>query len=54
MVHIWRALVDDPRQAVEAHFGAIMLELLKEMGGRLWRNRQAACTAMLDLLQGRR
>ena len=50
-MHIWRSLVDDPRKAVDEHFGAIMGELLREMGGRLWRNRQAACTAMADLLQ---
>ena len=24
------------------------------MGGRLWRNREASCTALSDLLQGRR
>ena len=50
-MHIWRSLVDDPRKAVDEHFGAIMGELLREMGGRLWRNRQAACTGMADLLQ---
>ena len=54
MGHIWRSLVDDPKKTVDAHFGAIMSELLREMGGRLWRNRQAACAALSDLLQGRR
>ena len=28
--------------------------LLQEMGGRLWRNREASCNALSDLLQGRR
>ncbi|KXZ47233.1 hypothetical protein GPECTOR_37g239 [Gonium pectorale] len=36
------------------HFGAILTDLLREMGGRLWRNRQAACSAAADLMQGRR
>ena len=30
------------------------VHLLQEMGGRLWRSREASCTAMADLLQGRR
>lgn len=51
MVHIWRSLVDDPRKAVDEHFGAIMAELLREMGGRLWRNRQAAASGLADLMQ---
>lgn len=52
MVLIWRALIDDPKRTVDAHFDAIMVELLKEMGGRLWRSRQAACGALADLIQG--
>jgi len=28
--------------------------ILQEMGGRLWRNREASCNALSDLLQGRR
>ena len=27
---------------------------MQEMGGRLWRNREASCNALSDLLQGRR
>ncbi|GFR47108.1 hypothetical protein Agub_g8793, partial [Astrephomene gubernaculifera] len=54
MVAIWRALVDDPRVTLDKHFPAIMSDLLREMGGRLWRNRQAACGAAEGLLQGRR
>lgn len=51
MGHIWRALVPEPRRALEAHFGAVAAELLREMGGRLWRSREAACAALADLLQ---
>lgn len=54
MVLIWRSLVDDTRKTMDTHFAAIIKELLQEMGGRLWRNRQAACAALADLLQGRR
>ena len=41
-------------QALEEHFSAVMADLLKEAGGRLWRNRQASCAAIADLLTGRR
>ncbi|KAK9850611.1 hypothetical protein WJX84_005115 [Apatococcus fuscideae] len=54
MVHIWRALIDNPKKTVDENFDAIATELLKEMGGRLWRNREASCSAMTDLIQGRR
>ncbi|KAK9810293.1 hypothetical protein WJX72_008148 [[Myrmecia] bisecta] len=54
MAHIWRALVAEPKKTVDEHFDAIVAELLKEMGGRLWRNREASCLALSDLLQGRR
>lgn len=51
MIHIWRALIDNPKQAVDEHFAAIVKEVLTEMGGRLWRNREAACSALSDLVQ---
>ncbi|KAJ9518457.1 hypothetical protein QJQ45_018491 [Haematococcus lacustris] len=54
MAAVWKGLVDDPKAAVDAAFPAIMADLLKELGGRLWRSRQAAAAAMADLLQGRR
>ncbi len=40
--------------SVDEHFDPIMAELLKEIGGRLWRSRQASCLALADLLVGRR
>ena len=51
MSHIWAALVPEPRTALDAHFGAIADELLREMGGRMWRNREAAALGLADLLQ---
>ena len=40
-------------QVVDEHFTAIVKEVLTEMGGRLWRNREAACSALSDLMQVR-
>ncbi|CAK0785632.1 hypothetical protein CVIRNUC_008843 [Coccomyxa viridis] len=54
MTHIWRTLIDNPKEVVDEHFTAIVKEVLAEMGGRLWRNREAACSALSDLMQGRR
>ena len=51
---IWAALVTDPRAAVDEHFDAIVRDLLKDLGGRLWRSREAAAAALADALQGRR
>lgn len=53
MTMIWKVLLADPRKAVDEHYKAILDELLKEMGGKLWRNREAACNALADLVQGR-
>lgn len=53
MSAIWRALVPEPRAAIERHWDAIAGELLKEIGGRLWRNREAACLGLAELLQVR-
>lgn len=54
MIAIWHQLVDDPRATIDAHFDAIAKELLREMGGRLWRSRQTSAAGLADLLQGRR
>jgi hypothetical protein len=51
MQAIWQALVDNPREALDANFDAVMKELLKEIGNRLWRNRESACLAIADLMQ---
>ncbi|PYI09032.1 proteasome component [Aspergillus sclerotiicarbonarius CBS 121057] len=51
---IWRALVKNPMEVIEAHFDEIINDLLRSMlAGREWRVRQASCTAIADLLQGR-
>ena len=51
---IWQAVVDDPKAAVDTNFGAIMEELLTEVGGRQWRTRQSSALALAELLSGRR
>ncbi|KAK5796780.1 hypothetical protein VI817_006064 [Penicillium citrinum] len=52
---IWQALVKDPTVVVDTHFDSIMQDLLKSMlSGREWRARQASCTAVADLVSGRR
>ena len=51
---IWQALVKDPTAVVTSHFDEIMEDLLKSMmAGREWRVRQASCSAIADLIQGR-
>ena len=51
---IWQAVVDDPKTAVDAHFAAVMEDLLTECGSRTWRSRQSAASALAELLSGRR
>ena len=51
---IWEQVVDDPRAAVDAHFAAIMEELLAECGSRTWRARQSSAGALAELVSGRR
>ncbi|KAH6608498.1 proteasome component ecm29 [Trichoderma cornu-damae] len=52
MNDIWKALVKDPKKVMDAHFDAIMEELLKSILGREWRMREASCAAISDLLTG--
>ncbi|CAI5535091.1 unnamed protein product [Closterium sp. Naga37s-1] len=52
--HIWRALVRDPKATVDRHFYEIVNDLMGNVTGRLWRNREAACLALADLLPSRR
>ncbi|PWY76180.1 hypothetical protein BO70DRAFT_411153 [Aspergillus heteromorphus CBS 117.55] len=53
MTTIWRALVKNPTEVIEAHFDDIMNDLLKSLlAGREWRVRQASCAAIVDLIQG--
>ncbi|KAK3938765.1 ARM repeat-containing protein [Diplogelasinospora grovesii] len=53
MNDIWKALVKDSNAVLEAHFDAIMEDLLKSVLGKEWRVRQASCAAISDLISGR-
>jgi proteasome component ECM29 len=53
MSGILTALVPERAKALNTHFNAVMQDLLTELGSRQWRNRQAACLATADLIQGR-
>lgn len=53
MNDIWAALVTNTTAITNEHFDAIMADLLKNITGREWRTRQASCTAIGDLIQGR-
>ena len=41
----------DQRPALDTHFDAIAAELLREVGARLWRTREACCLGLADLFQ---
>lgn len=53
MNEIWTALVSDPTATIDQHFDAIMGDLLKSILGKEWRQRQACCAAIADLVQSR-
>eukprot|EP00741_Cyanophora_paradoxa_P018696 tig00021073_g18045.t1 len=53
MSNIWQTLVPEPKKAVDAHFDAVVAELLRGMGDRIWRIREASCLALADLFPGR-
>ena len=50
---ILSALAPNTRDAVDEHLDAVMTDLLKEIGSRAWRTREACSTALADLLQAR-
>ncbi|KAL8755147.1 MAG: hypothetical protein Q9199_003851 [Rusavskia elegans] len=53
MNEIWTALVREPTATIDQHFDAIMSDLLKSILGKEWRQRQACCAAIADLVQSR-
>lgn len=53
MEDIWKSLVKDSNATLDAHFDAIMDDLLKSIVDREWRVREASCAAISDLVQGR-
>jgi proteasome component ECM29 len=53
MTRIWQAFVQDEKKGIEEHFDAIMKELLSSSTSNLWRQRQAGCLGLSDLIRGR-
>lgn len=51
MNDIWSAIVKDTPKTVRANFDVILAEILKSMGSKEWRVRQASTAALMDLLQ---
>lgn len=51
MNDIWNALIKDSSKTINDNFDAILKELLKSMGNKEWRVRQASTLALNDLLQ---
>ncbi|KXJ96093.1 proteasome component ECM29 [Microdochium bolleyi] len=53
MDDIWKAVVKDSSATIDAHFDAIMTDLLKSiLDGKEWRVREASCAAVADLIYG--
>ncbi|CAH6719118.1 proteasome component Ecm29p [[Candida] jaroonii] len=50
MNEIWNVLIEDSSKTIQENFSNILQELLKGMGNKEWRVRQASTTAMNDLL----
>lgn len=50
MNEIWNVLVEDSSKTINENFDIILQELLKSMGNKEWRVRQASTTALNDLL----
>jgi proteasome component ECM29 len=51
MQDIWNVLVKDSTKTINENFKNILAELLKGMGNKEWRVRQALTTALIDLVQ---
>ncbi|CAO3594598.1 unnamed protein product [Absidia cylindrospora] len=53
MKSIWQSLVKDSTKTVDKYFDEIIADVLKGLGNRQWRVREASCAAVTDLVQGR-
>lgn len=54
MGHIWKSIVTDSKQTIDAYFDPIIDDLLVQSSSRFWRSREASCRAIADLIQGRK
>ncbi|ORX62567.1 ARM repeat-containing protein [Hesseltinella vesiculosa] len=53
MKSIWQSLVKDNQKTTDKYFDEIMDDVIKGLGNRQWRVREACCAAVTDLVQGR-
>ena len=53
MGRLWQALVDDPSKAVAENIHEILTELIAYSARDAFREREGACLALNDALQGR-
>ncbi|KAL1527860.1 hypothetical protein AB1Y20_009236 [Prymnesium parvum] len=53
MKQVWEALVPEPKKALAAHFNAVLSHVREGLTDRLWRSREASCSALAELLSGR-
>jgi len=53
MSSIWSALVPESKKAVDKYLRAILDDLTANLNSSIWRNREASCMALSDLLVGR-
>lgn len=50
MDDIWNTLIVDSHATIKDNFDTILAQLLKDMGNREWKTRQASAAALLDLV----
>lgn len=53
MRSIWKSLVKEPKKSIDEFFEIIVTDLIKGLGDRQWRTREACCAALGEVLQGR-
>lgn len=53
MSNIWAAIIPESKKAVDKYLELILQDLKKNLNSNLWRNREASCMALGDLLSGR-
>ena len=54
MTNIWKTLAPEPTKTIDEFMAQIMAELLSNITSNQWRNREACCGAIADVLRGRR
>ncbi|KAE8655380.1 hypothetical protein F3Y22_tig00117032pilonHSYRG00254 [Hibiscus syriacus] len=54
MAHLWKALVVDPKRAIDKNLEIIFDDLLIQCGSRLWCSREELGLALADIIQSRK